>query len=121
VWSPDGRQIVSGSLDHTVRVWNAEGTGAPLVLHGHEDNVGWTEWSPDGRHIVSSSKDKTVRVWSDLVPLHGADDPKLWAASSYCMSVERRVALLSVPEAAAHADQDACQRRVAAAAAGHFY
>ena len=63
-WSPDGRRIVSGSHDNTVRVWDAE-TGAGLaVLRGHEDWVSSVTYSPDGRRIASASRsDKTVRVW----------------------------------------------------------
>jgi WD40 repeat protein len=30
-WSPDGERILSASNDKTVRVWNADGTGQPLV------------------------------------------------------------------------------------------
>ena len=34
-WSPDGRKIATGSLDNTVRIFDAL-TGAPLtVLEGH--------------------------------------------------------------------------------------
>ncbi|MFM9104862.1 MAG: WD40 repeat domain-containing protein, partial [Cyanobium sp.] len=62
-FSPDGRRIVSGSFDNTVRVWDAA-SGKPLgpPLHGHTDSVRSVAFSPDGRRIVSGSSDKTVRV-----------------------------------------------------------
>jgi hypothetical protein len=56
-------------------------------------------------------------VWSELEPLRGADDPALWLATSYCLSVERRVELLHVTEAQARADESDCRRRVEAARA----
>ena len=61
--SPDGRRIVSGSFDKTVRVWDAESGAELSVLRGHEDSVTSVATSPDGRRIVSGSFDKTVRVW----------------------------------------------------------
>ncbi len=64
VFSPDMRRIVSASRDRTVRVWNADGTGEPLVLRGHEHVVRSAGFSPDGKRIVSASWDKTVRVWN---------------------------------------------------------
>ncbi len=61
--SPDGRFIVSGSADRTVKVWEAE-TGRPLrSLEGHTDGVAAVAVSPDGRFIVSGSADRTVKVW----------------------------------------------------------
>ena len=62
--SPDGRHIVSGSADETVRVWDAQ-TGQSVMdpLTGHGNWVTSVAFSPDGRHIVSGSADKTVRVW----------------------------------------------------------
>ncbi|QRV94610.1 hypothetical protein RhiJN_22628 [Ceratobasidium sp. AG-Ba] len=63
-FSPNGRRIVSGSFDNTVRVWDAE-TGAQIgdPLAGHSHSVTSVAYSPDGRRIVSGSGDKTVRVW----------------------------------------------------------
>ena len=80
-YSPDGRHIVSGSDDSTIRVWNAE-TGDLMggPLEGHTKSVTSVAYSPDGRHIVSGSIDNTVRVWNaetgDLMgaPLEGHTD-----------------------------------------------
>src|SRR5258708_6137180 len=63
-YSPNGRHIVSGSDDNTIRIWDAE-TGAAVgePLTGHTYWVNSVAYAPDGRHIVSGSGDKSIRVW----------------------------------------------------------
>ena len=59
--SPDGSRIVSGSWDHSVRVWDAM-TGEQLrELQGHTDTVTSVAFSLDGNRIISGSWDHGVR------------------------------------------------------------
>ena len=62
-FSPDGTHIVSGSLDHTVRVWDAASGAELATLTGHAGRVNACGFSPDGTRIVSASDDNTVKVW----------------------------------------------------------
>ena len=63
-YSPNGRYIVGGSFDNTVRMWDAE-TGSVIghPLEGHTGIVWAVACSPDGRHIISGSFDHTIRIW----------------------------------------------------------
>ncbi|KAI5121548.1 hypothetical protein M0805_002606 [Coniferiporia weirii] len=74
-YSPDGRHIVSGSGDDTLRIWDAH-TGNPVgnPLTGHSDRVTSVAYSPDGGHIVSGSGDKTLRIW-DAYTGHPVGNP----------------------------------------------
>jgi len=61
--TPDGRRIVSGSQDRTLRIWDAS-SGRPLAtLQDHSASVRACVVTPDGRHVVSASHDKTLKVW----------------------------------------------------------
>jgi WD40 repeat protein len=63
-FSPNGKQIVSGSSDRTVRLWDATtGQSIGQPLRGHEDEVISVAFSPDSKQIVSGSNDATVRLW----------------------------------------------------------
>jgi ABC-type dipeptide/oligopeptide/nickel transport system ATPase component len=62
-FSPDGKRIVSGSMDGTLKVWDATSGQKTLTLHGH---IGWVSsvaFSPDGKRIVSGALDGTLKVW----------------------------------------------------------
>jgi len=77
--SPDGKRIVSGSVDKTVKVWDAA-TGAELMtLRGHEGGINSVAFSQDGKHIVSGSEDKTIKIWdaatgAEVMTLRGHSD-----------------------------------------------
>jgi len=80
-FSVDGKYVVSGSADHTIRVWDAQ-SGNPILgpLETHTDAVGCVAFSPNGKRIASGSWDNTVRVWDALTgravtgPLKGHTD-----------------------------------------------
>ncbi|KAJ5988200.1 hypothetical protein N7481_003410 [Penicillium waksmanii] len=63
VWSPDGRQLASGSSDNTVRIWDPATGQSISTLYGHSASVRLIAWSPDGNQLASGSRDKTVRIW----------------------------------------------------------
>ncbi|WP_375340506.1 WD40 repeat domain-containing protein, partial [Plectonema radiosum] len=62
-FSPDGRHIISGSEDNTVRLWDMSGKQIGQPFSGHKKSVQSVAFSPDGRYIVSGSEDNTVRLW----------------------------------------------------------
>ena len=96
-FSPDGKTIVSGSRDETIKVWDS---GVSALTHpptlnpnltapvlaaaslelkaekqsAHSSSVRSVAFSPDGNTIVSGSSDKTIKVWdagvSALTPLN---------------------------------------------------
>jgi WD40 repeat protein/tRNA A-37 threonylcarbamoyl transferase component Bud32 len=61
--SPDGKWIVSGSRDSTVKVWDSSTGQELLTLRGHTGPVNGVAINPDGQRIVSGSADRTVKVW----------------------------------------------------------
>ncbi|KAH8800784.1 hypothetical protein F5884DRAFT_741347 [Xylogone sp. PMI_703] len=62
-FSPDGKLVVYGSYDQTVRLWDAATRTAQQTLEGHSDYISSVAFSPDGKLVVSGSLDQTVRLW----------------------------------------------------------
>jgi WD40 repeat protein len=83
-FSPGGDRIVSGSRDHTLRLWDAASGAEVAVLRGHKKIVNSVAFSPGGDRIVSGSRDDTVRVWDAT---SGAEVAKLHEHESWVNSV----------------------------------
>ena len=62
-FSPDGKRIVTGSMDKTAKVWDAGSGHELLTLKGHTQDVKSVAYSPDGKRIVTGSFDSTAKVW----------------------------------------------------------
>ena len=62
-FSPDGKTIVSGSYDNTIRLWDTKGNPIGQPFTGHKADVISVAFSPDGNKIVSGSADDTIRLW----------------------------------------------------------
>ena len=60
-YSPDGRKIVSGSLDGTVRVWDAA-TGSPILAWREDSSVYCLALSPDGKRIAVATREGVVEI-----------------------------------------------------------
>jgi len=76
ILTPDGKRIISGGSDGTIKFWDPE-TGADLMtLRGHEGAVYSLAFSLDGKKIASGSWDNTIKVWdversSEVMTLRG--------------------------------------------------
>jgi WD40 repeat protein len=69
-FSPDGTHIVSGSIDDTVRLWDAVSGIHVNTLVGHSNTVRSVAFSSDGTRIVSGSYDDTLQLWDAVNGVH---------------------------------------------------
>jgi hypothetical protein len=62
-FSSDGKTLISGSNDETVRLWDLE-TRQPIhILTAHEKRVKCVNFSQDGNMLVSASADSKIKLW----------------------------------------------------------
>ncbi|MCX6559514.1 MAG: caspase family protein [Candidatus Aminicenantes bacterium] len=62
-YSPDGRVLATGSVDHTIKVWDADSGRLLATLTGHSEKVNALSFSPDGSALASGRDDGLIRIW----------------------------------------------------------
>ena len=63
--SPDGKTIVSGSYNNTIKIWDIQSGECLNTLYGYSSWVQSVAISPDGKTIVSGSSDETIKIWDN--------------------------------------------------------
>lgn len=71
--SANGSKLAIGSADTLVRVYHADGSGAPSLLKGHKFPIRAIAFSPDGSKLATGSDDELGRIYN----VDGSGDPIL--------------------------------------------
>uniref|UniRef100_A0A336LJS7 DDB1- and CUL4-associated factor 13 n=1 Tax=Culicoides sonorensis TaxID=179676 RepID=A0A336LJS7_CULSO len=93
-WAPTGEELVTGSYDKTIRIFNAHQSSAREIYHTkrmqHITSIGW---SMDGKYIYSGSDEMNIRLWkANASEKLGALRPREKFAFSYNEAIKERFA-----------------------------
>jgi WD40 repeat protein len=79
VLTPDGKKLISGSWDGTVRVWDVDTGKADPILESHKSKIYSVAVSRDGKRAASGGGNGEVYLWdlesnAELAHLEGHDE-----------------------------------------------
>merc|ERR1712060_89762 len=63
-FSFDGLYVITGSLDHTARLWNATDGNCVFTFTGHSGAVFIARFSQEGDAVLTGSSDSVAKLWS---------------------------------------------------------
>ncbi|KAK6342185.1 hypothetical protein TWF730_001664 [Orbilia blumenaviensis] len=94
-FSKDGRLLVSGSMDKTVRVWDSVTGALKFTLQGNEGDIKAVSFSSDEKSIISIASNDIMR-WDSETGLPQQSRGHFAASSFAAFSLDRRL-LVSTP------------------------
>ncbi|XP_011099755.1 chromatin assembly factor 1 subunit FAS2 isoform X1 [Sesamum indicum] len=62
-WSTDGSYLISGSVDNSCIIWDANKGSVHQILDAHFHYVQGVAWDPLGKYVASLSSDRTCRIY----------------------------------------------------------
>lgn len=63
-WSPTGEELISGSYDRTIRLWErSKGHSRDIYHTKRMQRVFAVSWTPDNNYVLSGSDDGNIRLW----------------------------------------------------------
>ena len=86
-YSPDGKYVLTGSVDTTVKLWEAATGKEIYTLQGHTGEITDVAFSPNSLYALTGSTDHTARLWNistgqEVFTLKGHADEVLSVAFS---------------------------------------
>ena len=86
-FSPDGKQVLTGSEDKTAKLWDLSGREIQ-TFSGHASSVWSVAFSPDGKQVLTGSEDKTAKLWAvALEPNPQKQAAQTWQLNGACYAV----------------------------------
>jgi WD40 repeat protein len=83
--------VLTGSRDHTARLWDASSGEAVVAPFWHLGPVIDVAFSPCGHLVLTGSSDGTVRLWDVPKPIQGRSEAiNLWARLINGMVMDER-------------------------------
>ncbi|KAJ8420842.1 hypothetical protein Cgig2_025876 [Carnegiea gigantea] len=62
-WSKDGAFLITGSVDNSCIIWDADKGSVHQILDGHLHYVQGVAWDPLSKYVTSLSSDRTCRIY----------------------------------------------------------
>ena len=63
VWKPNSRELATGSLDKTARIWNGDTGQCTHTIKDHAEGVMGVAYSPDGKLLATGSLDRSAKIF----------------------------------------------------------
>jgi transcription initiation factor TFIID subunit 5 len=63
-WGPYGHYFLTGSHDHTARLWSTDHIEPLRIFVGHDNDVDCVAFHPNNAYVFTGSCDRTVRMYS---------------------------------------------------------